>query len=62
MNTRDDAGETALMLAAEVGNVKAVKRLLNAGADRTLLNKEGKTAVDLAREQGHDRVVALLEA
>ena len=61
VNTRDDAGETALMLAAEVGNVKAVKRLLKAGADRTLVNKEGKSALVLAREQGHDRVVTLLE-
>ena len=60
VNTRDDAGETALMLAAEVGNVKAVKRLLKAGADRTLLNKEGKSATDLARENGHEAVVALL--
>ena len=62
VNTRDDAGETALMLAAEAGNGKAVKRLLKAGADRTLVNKEGKSATDLARENGHDRVVALLEA
>ena len=62
LDTRDDAGETALMLAAEVGNVRAVKRLLKAGADRTLLNKESKSALILAREQGHDRVVALLEA
>ena len=62
VNTRDDAGESALMLAATVGNVKAAKRLLKAGADRTLLNKEGKTAAVLAREKGHEAVVALLEA
>lgn len=60
LDTRDDAGESALMLAAEVGNVKAVRRLLKAGADRALVNKEGKRAADLARENGHDRIVALL--
>ena len=60
VNTRDDAGESALMLAATVGNVKAVKRLLKAGADRTFLNKEGKSAADLARESGHEAVLALL--
>ena len=62
VNTRDDAGESALMLAATVGNAKAAKRLLKAGADRTLLNRDGKSAVDLARENGHAAVVELLEA
>ena len=47
-------------MAATVGNTTAAKRLLKAGADRTLLNKEGKSAVDLARENGHEAVVALL--
>ena len=55
-------GHTRESMAATVGNTTAAKRLLKAGADRTLLNKEGKSAVDLARENGHTAVVELLEA
>lgn len=39
-----------------------VGSLLNAGADVTLRNREGKTALDLARERGDDEIVALLTA
>ena len=39
----------------------AVKALLDAGADMTLRNKEGKTALDLAKEIGNEEVLHLLE-
>jgi ankyrin repeat protein len=41
-------GSTPLMMAARYGTVDAVKRLLNAGADPTLKNDLGLTAVDFA--------------
>lgn len=39
-----------------------VDSLLKAGADVTLRNREGKTALDLARERNDDEIVALLTA
>jgi len=39
-----------------------VDHLLSKGADVTLRNREGKTALDLARERGDDEIVALLTA
>lgn len=51
VNWQDIYGNTSLMLAArepEAGNVKA---LLALGADRSLRNKKGKTAMDLVKDQ-----------
>ena len=44
----DDRGRSALMIAAALNRVEAVRLLLAAGADRTLRDKQGKTAADLA--------------
>jgi ankyrin repeat protein len=49
-----------LHCAAFNGHLAIAKRLLEGGADPTLRNKDGKTAVDCAREQGQSEVVALL--
>lgn len=38
-----------------------VKTLLAKGADLTLRNKAGKTALDLARENGNEEILALLQ-
>jgi ankyrin repeat protein len=48
VNAVDDRGRTALMNAAELGHAAIVRRLLSAGADPTLRDKDGKTAADLA--------------
>ncbi len=47
-------------LAANFGHLAIAKRLLEGGADPTLRNKDGKTAVDYARQRGKSEVVALL--
>ena len=49
---------TALMIAARKADTEMVRRLLDLGADPTVTNRDGKTALDLAR--GED-VKALLE-
>jgi ankyrin repeat protein len=49
-----------LHLAANFGHLAIAKRLLEGGADPTLRNKDGKTAVDYARQRGKSEVVALL--
>ena len=51
VNAKDDQGWTALMYAAENGGKDMAIKLLEAGADTTLRNKGGCTAVDVAREK-----------
>ncbi len=51
---------TPLMVAAEKGNKKLVRYLLDQGADPTLEDGEGKTALHLARTEGHAGIAKLL--
>ena len=44
----DDRGRDALMIAAGLGHGAIAQALLDAGADRTLRDKTGKSAIDLA--------------
>ena len=53
-------GWTALHYAAYWGHLASATRLLEGGADLTLRNKWGDTALDLARSKGKSEVVALL--
>ena len=46
VNARGPDGETALMCAAQSGQVQIVRALLQAGADITLKDKNGRTAFD----------------
>jgi ankyrin repeat protein len=49
------------MLTGIQGNVPMAALLLEKGADPTRKNAAGRTAVDLARENGHPEVAALVE-
>jgi hypothetical protein len=51
---------TVLMAAAYVGDVRAVARLLRAGANPCLVDRNGATASTLARERGHSACEILL--
>ena len=53
-------GATALHNAAFRGSLASATRLLEGGADLTLRNDGGKTALDYARSNGESGVVALL--
>jgi ankyrin repeat protein len=44
----DDRGQSALMIAASLGHGPMTQALLTAGADRTLRDKHGKSAAELA--------------
>ncbi|GAB5356576.1 hypothetical protein AAMO2058_000301700 [Amorphochlora amoebiformis] len=57
---QDYAGDTALMDAAKFGHTKVVESLLKAGADKTIKNKEGKTAGDIAKFHDKKEILALL--
>ncbi len=46
--------------AARYGHLAIAKRLLEGGADPTLQNKSGWTALDYVRGRGYSEVVALL--
>lgn len=52
---------TLLMWAAAYGHETSVRLLLAQGADPKLKDSRGKTAVDMAREANHLKVVSLLE-
>jgi uncharacterized protein len=47
----DNRGDTALMIAAELGHAPLVDILLARGADRTIANKSGQRAADLAADE-----------
>jgi ankyrin repeat protein len=49
-----------LSLAARIGSAELVRILLDHGADPTWIDREGKTALERAREAGHDEIVELL--
>lgn len=62
VNTRDPNGNTALMLAVRHRQAAAVRKLLDSGADTTLLNKDGSTALHLANQMGFADMAQLLQA
>lgn len=53
---------TPLMLAAHYGHADVVRLLLEEGADPTLRNEQGLTAVDFARRAGRDDMAELVAA
>lgn len=60
INARDDDGETALMEAADDGNLRAVNNLIAAGANVNLRNDDAETALMMAADEGHTAVVRSL--
>ena len=53
---------TPLMWAAGFGKTATVRALLEAGADPSRKDNRGKTAADIAREEGFSETVAVLQA
>jgi hypothetical protein len=62
VNTHDDRGNTALMLAVRSRQTGMAAKLLALGADKRLVNREGLTALDLARQLELHEMVQLLQA
>jgi hypothetical protein len=49
------------MVAAGAGHPEVVATLLAHGADPDLMDRDGRTAAERARDSGYDEVVRLLE-
>ncbi|CAK9002689.1 Ankyrin repeat domain-containing protein 50 [Durusdinium trenchii] len=57
----ETGGQTALHVAASGGHLQVLRHLLDAGADSRSLDLDGRSALALAQEAGHQDVVELLE-
>ena len=60
LETKDDRGATALTLAAQAGNAKLVRHLLDAGAVVDTKDDSGRTPLLLAAQVGHAVVSRIL--
>ena len=60
VSARDDSGRTPLQLAASVGSVPVVNRLIAAGADVDAADSRGRTPLHAAAWNGHLEVVTTL--
>lgn len=58
---RDDDGRTALHWATGSGQLRVVELLLSRGADRKSKDYRFKTALDYAREGGHQEISRVLQ-
>lgn len=61
LDAKDQYGQTALAMAAGKGRLGIVRRLLEAGADWSVADANGKRAVDLATEGGYTQCKGLLQ-
>jgi ankyrin repeat protein len=61
MNSKDGWGVTALHNAARFGNKRQSRFLLESGADPRIENNQGESATDIAKANGHEDMIALLE-
>ena len=52
---------TPLARAALYGNLEIVQLLKELGVNLEAKNNDGKTALDLAREEGYDDIVKILD-
>ena len=62
LDAKQDGDRTALHLATYHGYHQVVSLLLHAGADPTIYDDVGQTALDDAQARGHQECAALLEA
>ncbi|QTD46508.1 ankyrin repeat domain-containing protein [Ottowia testudinis] len=61
MNGADGGGRTALVRAARRGDVGMARLLLAAGADPRRPDRQGASAIDHARQAGHEALARHLE-
>ena len=61
INTQTDSvsGLPLIFVALRAENIELLKLLIEKGADTSVVDKDGKTIFDLAKEQGYDEIAAL---
>jgi len=62
LNTQGPFGNTLLHSAVTSGDISEVRRLLAAGADPRIANREGQTPIRVAAILGHDDIYRALAA
>ncbi|XGC80478.1 ankyrin repeat domain-containing protein [Bdellovibrio bacteriovorus] len=62
INKTNAKGETALSKALYFGNYNIAKVLLEAGADKTIKNKDGQTVLDIAKKEKNSEAMKLLSS
>ena len=62
MAVEKSEGFDALMWAAAEGNALVVRLLIDAGADVKRKDKDGETAYDFAKKNGHQAVAKMLSS
>jgi ankyrin repeat protein len=60
VNYQIDTGETPLMIAAAVGDIEVAKYLISKGAKKSIKNRKGQMAVDIAKKMKFDDLAVLL--
>jgi ankyrin repeat protein len=60
INSVNKDGKTVLHIASEAGNFEIVKFLLGMGADRTILDDDGRNALSYAKLTGNKELIQLL--
>ena len=61
-NARNAAGVTPLMIAAHKNQDMIISLLLKAGAKADVKDDEGKTALQIAKENDAQKAIAMLES
>lgn len=61
VNIQDYEGQTCLHLCARLNHIQALKYLISVGANKYIMDKNGKTPYDLAKLEGNDEIVKLLQ-
>ena len=62
VNSLSDEGETPLMCISSIGAIDAVKKLVESGAIVDKKNSHGLNAIDMAENNGHDKVADFLRS
>ncbi len=62
IDKQDNNGKTPLMLAAYYGHAEIVSYLLANGADKSVANKKGETALSIAEKKKFVAVAAILDS
>lgn len=60
LNSRDNEGNTPLMMAVNYGNTRIVRKLLIKGADRYLRNNSNLLPLEVARENEYKTIGKML--